>query len=344
MFILLVVSLLACQRSTGFLEVVPDPKVPHAGPLPTESPGPPPIHASKVYQLIDDVVGEITPPVDILWVIDNSNSMQDKQNAVIQNTAQFMKNFTQNTKLKWKMGLLSTTLGANPYVGFTPQTLLNNQTPNPVKVFQDAVNQLGVNGDGNEESFGPILNNLRKYPNFLTPDAFLAIVVVTDEEEQTWDGNFGPYLTINKFVNQLLQIKGSDISTVPTYGVFASKENCYNGNFWYGGSRWDEFMNFTNGKTYSACDPDFGKVLSNLGADLVKKILAPHPIILLGVQPIPSSIQVFYRGRKLKPGFKDQGGEWIYDSKYNYIQITDPSILSSTVKSITVEFDFQPDS
>ncbi|MEQ1876786.1 MAG: hypothetical protein ABL958_09070 [Bdellovibrionia bacterium] len=334
----MILVLSACHN-TGFLQVVKDSNSTQS--IATPKPGPPPLHGSKTYDLISDVVGETTSPVDILWVIDNSNSMADKQYAVSSNAAVFMDTFTKSAKVKWKMGLLSTTPSDNPYVGFTPTTQLNNTTLNPVRVFQDAVDSLGVYGADNEESFGPILKYLRKYPGFLTPDAYLALIFVTDEEELTWETNWD-LLPVDKFIEQSTALKGGDRSKILTYGVFASKENCYNGNFWYRGSRWNDYMYKTAGKLYSTCDPDFGKVLAGLGDDLVKSITAPHPTILIDVEAIPSSIKVFYAGRQLKPGFKNEGGEWIYDSKYHVIEITDRSILTNAYKTITVTFDYYP--
>src|SRR4051794_7209298 len=55
---------------------------------------------------IKDISGN--SDVDILWVIDNSGSMKEYQQHVIINTLAFMQNFTANTGLRWKMGLLST--------------------------------------------------------------------------------------------------------------------------------------------------------------------------------------------------------------------------------------------
>src|SRR5687768_4795521 len=66
-------------------------------------------HTSRVYDLPSAVTGQIKVPVDILWVIDNSGSMGDKQIAVSMNASTFMSNFVTKTNLVWKMGLLSTT-------------------------------------------------------------------------------------------------------------------------------------------------------------------------------------------------------------------------------------------
>jgi len=340
--VLLALALFACQRSDSFLHVIPgQDTLGTTGP--NHSPTPPPVHTSRNYQLTTDSSGSVFHPVDILWVIDNSGSMEDKQIAVSTNTEQFMQNFTKNVNIKWKMGLLSTTEGDTPYVGFTPKTLLDNTTLNPVKTFQNAVDSLGTYGADWEQSFNPVIENLKKYPNFLRPDAYLALVFVSDEDEQSVVDAQGHDYTIPRFVSDVAALKGGDQSKILTYGVFAPTDWCANGNFYYNGSRWQELIRYTNGRIYSACDPNFGQVLSSMGDDLVSMIASLHPVVLLDSRPIATTIQVFYNGQKLRPGFKENGGQWIYDPSANVIRITDLSLLTNTaLRTITVEFDIVP--
>ncbi|MBU6376246.1 MAG: hypothetical protein KGQ59_09645, partial [Bdellovibrionales bacterium] len=103
--------------------------------------------------------------VDIIWVIDNSGSMGAHQQNVISNTALFMSQFVRSGNvLDWKMGLLSTDKGDNPYVGFLPGQELTSTTPNNVSVFQSAVRRLGTEGSYEEEGFEPLLQALRRNP------------------------------------------------------------------------------------------------------------------------------------------------------------------------------------
>jgi hypothetical protein len=104
---------------------------------------------------------------DVLWVIDNSGSMSSHQKNVIKNTDVFMQSFTSNKKLDWKMGLVSTARGDQPFVGFTPSTQLNSKSTNPVGIFKNAVSRLGLNKGCPELVFEPVMDALNQYPDFV---------------------------------------------------------------------------------------------------------------------------------------------------------------------------------
>lgn len=336
--LLLVLALVACARDNGYLGLIPPSNKTQSDDPNKQEPDP--YHATRTYEMMSDVVGEVSAPVDVVWVIDNSGSMREEQLAVVDNTATFIKNFTQNKTLQWKMGLISTTRGAAPYIGFEASKPLDYTTANPVKKFQDAVNALGINGSQLEEAFNPLLDNFAKYPNFLRSDAYLALIFVTDEEEGSWETN-NRMLSVSKFVSQLVALKNGDASKLLTYGIFGNKEDCSDGAFSYSGSRWREFIVATGGRRFRTCG-NWGSTIANLGEDLVRSITAPHPQVLIDVEVDPATLKVFYAGRQLRPGTKAQGGEWVYDPIYHVLEITDPSILTNANKTITIEFDFKP--
>src|SRR5262245_46498570 len=147
---LVVLALLAlgCARKTDYLEPKP--------------PGPPRFH--KTYQFTLNTNEKATIDVDILWVIDNSSSMGPYQQRVIKNSAAFISQFTKSTKLHWRMGLLSTTLGQAPFMGFS--SLVDWTTPDSVSQFNTAVAQLGIGGDtSHEQTFGPVLDSVHNHPS-----------------------------------------------------------------------------------------------------------------------------------------------------------------------------------
>src|SRR4051812_3614399 len=85
---------LGCERSDHFLAKVPDPP-----------PGPP--RHSKVYTFDLNSSEVSAVDLDLIWVFDNSGSMEPYRQAVVSNSAQFMHQFTSSTKLHWRMGVLS---------------------------------------------------------------------------------------------------------------------------------------------------------------------------------------------------------------------------------------------
>jgi len=336
--LILALAVVGCQRDSGFLyEIKPPHQTILQTPPPTEPPVPP-VHSDKVYDLKIASSSDVIPAVDILWVIDNSGSMAPYQQAVIQNTQLFMQNFTGNTRLTWKMGLISTDESQQPFLGFTPTTLLNANTPNPVATFQAAVGLETTNGSDIEKTYGPVLNVLAANPSFHTPGAYFAMVVVTDEEEQTTTGSLSLPLPTSKFLNQLGTLVGGK-NKIVTYGVFETEEKCGQNGFLYATSRWKQLIDQTHGKKFSLCDPQFGQVLSDLGTDLIQTISTLHPVITLESHPIPSTIQVRYNNILLKSGFFEDGGQWVYDPVENIIKITDTSILDGKIPQIEIAFD-----
>ena len=82
--------------------------------------------------------------------------------------------------------------------------------------------------------------------------------------------------------------------------------------------------------------------MSDLGKDLVQKLSVVNPVILLDQKPDPSTIDVVYKGRHLRPGPASRGGEWTYNSKYNYVEIENPKILDTAVLDVQVSFELAP--
>ncbi|HEX4923881.1 MAG TPA: vWA domain-containing protein [Bdellovibrionales bacterium] len=349
---LALVVLAACSRESGFLEKVPEPPVPQRPqttppPVPTPTPTPPP--GARVYnKTLEFKIASQTsniPAVDILWVIDNSGTMANEHDSVVRNTARFLDLFQQQSQLRWRMGMISTDVNQDPYIGFRTDNRVDPTTSNNVQRFQEAVMRLGVQGNPREETFRPVLKALRENPDFLNPDAYLAIIVVTDEEE---GGNEGPVAgspSPASFVNQLAALKGGNVNKLVGYGVFMTTADCpIDPGFSFTFGRYWDFMRRIQSKRYPLCHPNFGQLMANLGEDLITHVSTLDPIILLDARPIPSTIRLTYKGRVLRAGFKEEGGEWIYDPVYNFIRVTNPAILDSAVRQIRVEFTIDPSS
>ncbi len=274
---------------------------------------------SKTYLFDTTSAESYAVDVDILWVIDNSGSMDPYQQAVIQNSAAFMSQFTTNSRLHWKMGLISTDHKDLPYMGF--QNVVDWQTSNAEQTFNYAVGRLGTSGDGiAEATFQPTLNTLNRYPTWLRPNAYFIIIAVTDELEQS-------RITTPIFLNEIQRRMGGDLSRFVVYGVYGQDSN----DSW--NRKNEEAVLQTGGKIYSLDSPDYGVLLADLGQDLVTKTTVVDPIVVLDQRPVSSTIEVTYKGRKLIPG-----QEWTYNPKYNFIKVNDPKILDSANLNVDVSF------
>lgn len=252
--------------------------------------------------------------VDILWVIDNSGSMYDIQANIVKNAELFMKEFVKSNYIDWKMGLLSTSLDEKPYLGF--DVPFNKSTPDPVTVFKNAVGRLGTNGDSEELVFANINKGLTELP-FMRANAHLAVIMVTDEVEQSGDRDPVKF-EVNNFFNSMRALVNARYK-VRFYGAFNARElrDCSSYAMEYDDSPYQHLVRLGSGFEMSACVPDFGEGLSSIGKDIAS--LLEYPRLLLNQRPRVDTIKVTYKGEELAPGRPETGGYWYYDDEFNMI-------------------------
>jgi len=291
---------------------------------------------STVYKLEQSSFETRGSEVDIVWIIDNSGSMDKYQQQVIKNTSEFIQNFTADSRLHWKMGLISTDVSQVPYVGFTEADKLDWNTADATTKFQAAVGRLGTGGSIDEQSFAPFAKHITAFPNFLRPNAHLAIIMVSDEPE------FSSNYTAQSFYSFLTGLKGENASKVLTYGVFplpTATGSC--GYSYRPGDKYYDFMEISHGKAFDLCAANFGPNLAAMGEDLVNHLTVLNPVIPVEHAADLKTISVSHKGKVLKQGFLAEGGQWIYDIATNTIRILDPSILEASDPYFTVTYQVQ---
>lgn len=334
--IILVLSLNACKQKSSFQNS--EDFVYHNNPEALR-------RASNNHPLSTlNVEGEI----DILWIIDNSGSMESIQNNVIDNTKIFMEEFVKQKYIKWKMGLISTDKRDRPRIGFDvpfDSTLIDHSDPTSldqvVNKFQNAVSYLGTNGDASEYEFYNILRLIKEYDAnipFIRRNSHLAVIMVTDEKEQSEE--FGAQYqaltflnTIRAFVNPQRQIR--------FYGAFDFKDlkDCNSSwGYTFAGSNFEKIITETGGFHISACVPDFGKKLVEVGKDIAS--LAGRPSLLLKDRPKVETLKVYYENMLLAPGKQEDGGYWYYEETYNTINFYTLEFVDDIEKaSFRVKYD-----
>lgn len=272
--------------------------------------------------------------VDILWVIDNSGSMDDHQRKVIANTQLFMQNFSKSS-LHWKMGLISTTEEEDPYVGFDASTPLNWSVLDPVSIFQTAVASLGTSGSGTEMTLRPINKALSNYSNFTRPGTPFALMLVTDAEEQSeidFDADFLP--PFKKAIGENTKLFVYEVLNASDLGCSGES-----GEGWdYAGSSYEKLTKIaTIGKVFPLCGANFGPLLASISNEIVSNVT--HSTIYLKSRPKLDTIRVSYKGTELKGGEKDNGGVWTYDFDLNAIVFSDLSFAVNETDSVTVDYE-----
>jgi hypothetical protein len=286
-----------------------------------------PTHVNRQYP-VKEVQG--SNKIDIVWVIDNSGSMGNYQTQVIQNANAFMKDFILQ-KLDWKMGVISTDDADAPYAGFSRSPALDASVKDSVNVFSDAVGRLGTSGSAIEETFNPLLQHLEADPSFLRSGTPLAVIMVTDAQEQS---RIDPTVFMNR-LNSITQGRN-----VFSYGIFASRDfGCRSdeGDWNYRGSPYEAFIKASYvGQTFPLCT-NFGTSLVNIAHDIVTRVA--HTAIYLTARPDTSTLKVLYQGKELPAGPAENGGAWMYDYGLNAIVFNSLDFAVNDSDSVQIIFD-----
>jgi len=216
----------------------------------------------EVEQWYDETwVQDEVPVLDILWVIDNSGSMNRFQTNLANNTGVFVNAFF-NVGADFHIAVITTD---DP--SFT--TIVSNSTPNASNVLAQLL-MPGIGGSGIEQgiemSFQSLSNGLYSGPGspFFRTDSKLVVIYVSDEQDWSYNG----WQTYTTFFDSL-KPAGDFIP----YGVIGDIPNgCQLSSWGYNvaqpGYGYHELINHYGGKWYSICAEDWGMQLQDLAEEV----------------------------------------------------------------------------
>lgn len=226
----------------------------------------------------DNFIQRTAASSDILFIVDDSCSMGEEQNALISNFAYFSQ-FILGSGLDYHIGVLRGDLSQNTpgqLVG-TP-TYIDSSTSNASSNFSNKISSLGDSGMGSCETglagiyyalTPPMINGYNV--GFYRPEAMLTVVVITDEPEQGCNCR-GSFSCPNEWVDWIIGLKGSpDLITFGAIAGFSTSNNrtassCSSS---YGNAsaapRLENVANQLNGITWSICNQDWSYVMTELG-------------------------------------------------------------------------------
>ena len=255
--------------------------------------------------------------VDILFIDDNSASMEAEQAAV---GSRFNSFTAELSALDWQVGITTTDCSAGPY-GICGSLLdmdgngpiLTASTPNFLTAFQNTIQRpetfdpitgqscilTGTCPSGNEQ---PLLASMtamdkRNTDNagFFRNGADLAIVILSDEDERS----SGPlaatqaqevinrfsaiWPTGKKFISYGIIIQPGDAACL------ANQRSQFGSNGFYG-TRAQDLADLTGGSTVSICEPDYSATLQQIGEDVTRLSRS----IDLPEVPIPGTVSIVY--------------------------------------------------
>lgn len=251
--------------------------------------------------------------VDILWVVDNSGSMGNEQASLATNFNSFIDRFLDQD-INFKMGIITT----DARVGFAGVPVANslnlltyaeaqNDEAAFVNNFMNMI-QVGVNGSGVEKGLYTSKTFFENYASsWLRDDAYLAVIYVSDEEDQSPD-------TAASYTNYLKSLK-SNANKVKAH-VIVDKDGTQNNGNTTGSDRYQEVANATNGS--------ISEILSNFGDtldDISEQIVSLSQSFTLSSQADESTIRVFVDSV--------ESFDWTYNAQLNSIQFDSDSVPAS---------------
>lgn len=297
--------------------------------------------------------------VDILWIIDNSVSMQTSQDNLRANFDAFFTQFSERN-LNFHMGVATTEAWRSLF--FPDQSLSYFRdadqfgTPSGFKIADTSTPNLkagmllnlnqGTAGNSDERAFQSITTALENPVNsgFRRPEAFLAVIILSDEDDFSNDFHSsisGHYETeflhpVSKYLNYLDTYTGSD-PTNRRYSVSSisiQDQACMDlvgGTGQKFGIRYADLAAQSDGFVGNICG-NFAVTLDQIG----RRILELATAFALERVPVVNTINVFVNGVHVET---DPTNGWTYDATRNMIIFHGSAIPA---KGSRISVAFQP--
>ncbi len=233
--------------------------------VPTPEPTPEVILLDKVEKFVQNKAKDA--PVDILWVIDDSGSMGDEQRSLAYNFDVFINEFLEK-KIDFQMAITTTdpTSRGDGKWKINPKHLTSEAASKNEKKFLNDFKrtvQVGTNGSGSEMGLHTASRFLERYEGsvahqWLRDDAYLIVVVLSDEEEQS-------KTSVENLVSSYQSYK-KNAGMVKVYTIVTTD---LRGQQWETiGDRYMKAATMTNG-VIADIHQDFYGVLRDMGAKIV---------------------------------------------------------------------------
>lgn len=303
---------------------------------------------------------DFVPKADILFVVDNSDSMKEHQAKLKANIANFVKAFDGNKRLDFHIGVVSVfdskrygkvvqnfkpigemytvkaegaqagALGSNYVTRFDGYQKVLGDTIE-IGTIARGTDKNDLGGPEFEESFSPVLAALDgKNVGFLRPEAHLAVIMVTDANDES-------SISAEKLQSELRRIKGTD-TMFSTYAVLATGKDPKTGKACKqdpggGPDRILEFIRLTKGQSFSLCDGAYGQKLAQAGRS-IEQAASKDAHIALEQVPEEGTLEVVIAGTNEKIDFK-------YDADHIAV-IVPASAMANQPADAQIEIRYKP--
>ncbi len=235
---------------------------------------------------------EETKKLDIMWVIDNSGSMADEQAALGSNFDSFITQFI-NKNVDFKMGITTTDTSSDSkkgkiVTGSDTKLTSAKAAANPNQFMADfnTLVKVGIGGSGNEKGLEATEGFMARYATgatpFIRPDAYLAVVILSDEEDQSPKA-------VAAYTEYLKSFK-ANAGLVKVYTIVNTNDVNTGGNT-IGHARYELASNQTAGKMSNIMDR-FDDVLLEMGESIVNLLDS----FALAGSPVDGTLKVYVNG------------------------------------------------
>jgi hypothetical protein len=228
--------------------------------------------------------------LDIVWIIDNSGSMADEQTSLGVNFSAFIDAFIDKD-VDFKMAITttdtSTTYKKGRMVNGSDIRLTSEKSKLNERQFKEDFKTLvrvGTSGSGKEKGLEASEGFMQKYSKtFLRQDAYLAIVIVTDEEDQSPKSvkQYADYLKSFKLESGLVKI----------YSIADINRTNFGQGITTGAIRYIEASRQTAG-VVGNIRTDFHQSLTSMGDSLIRLLDS----FALAEEPEMNSLKVYVNG------------------------------------------------
>ncbi len=255
----------------------------------------------------DTFVQKASAKIDVLWIVDNSASMQQEQANLAANFNAFI-SVVEDSEVDYQIGVTSTDvdLHGGSLLG-SPKIIV----PGTNAESQFAANvQVGIDGGGHEQGLlaahtalsEPMISSGNA--GFLRADAALAMIFVSDED----DHSFGMITYYRRFFEQLKGV-GNENRVMAAAIVGDQPDGCSNPSTGSAaaGTRYHQLAQAVGGNIGSICSDDFGATLNQMGLTVAG---LDRKFTLSDTNPDANSVTVMVDGQ---PKEQDWETGWWYE-------------------------------
>ena len=195
---------------------------------------------------------------DVLFVLDDSASMNEEQDRLLNSFAAFT-DVLETTRADFQLGVVTTDADAGAALN---STILDPDNDALTDLFLEAID-VDETGSNVEQGLHQALLavNPTRNPGFLRTGAELHVVIVSDEDDQSEQ-------TVDFYLHELISLTGEDRVTVHSL-VGDMPAGCASGiSAADAGPRYLEATETTGGLSGSVCSEDFSPLLGQVGLDV----------------------------------------------------------------------------